>query len=568
MESNSNDNYVLVLEDRTEVKNENDAGKLSVVSGIDDKGKLQTTEAKDVHQAAFLKFNNKDGLLKNFMTNFLKQFSEPSRFGLYKVVANNVEQGVASLHTMLQNREKPENKQQLAESQVHFEDFLPKQKNATAIDDKGKLQTTEAKDVHQAAFLKFNNKDGLLKNFMTNFLKQFNEPSRFGLYKVVANNVEQSVASLHTMLQNREKPENKQQLADSQVRFDDFLPKQKNATAIDESKIDWKQLDNLGLTRERLEQGGELEKMLSWQKSNLVTIAIPMGDTTIYTDARLAFRTDGEGNIGLAIHPLRKEPQLDYPYMGYKFSPEEKEQLLTTGNLGKTIDVTPKNGEPFSAYVSIDSQTNEIIALRADRVNIPKEIKGVTLSDVQYKDLVEGKAVKVEGMTAKSGKSFDATLQVNAERKGIEFIFDNNKSLRERQEHKQAQQQGVPHKLCGLELSEKQREALDSGRTLYLKNMVDKQGQSFNAYVRMDKEQNRPRFYKWNPDKKQETGKEKVVAVAEEHKTQVAVNNHGKTNEATKNVKEPLKTGQTQPTAEQKQKQDENKQKKSRGRRM
>ena len=466
MESNSNDNYVLVLEDRTEVKSENEAGKLSVVSGIDDKGKLQTTEAQDVHQAAFLKFNNKDGLLKNFMTNFLKQFNEPTRFGLYKVVANNVEQGVASLHSMLQNREKPENKQQLA---------------------------------------------------------------------------------------------------DSQVRFEDFLPKQKNATAIDESKIDWKQLDSLGLTRERLEQSGELAKMLNWQKSNLITIAIPFGDTTIYTDARLAFRTDSDGNIGLAVHPLRKEPQLDFPYMGHKFSPEEKEQLLVTGNLGKTIEITPKNREPFAAYVSIDPQTNELIALRADRVAIPKEIKGVTLSDAQYKDLVEGKAVKVEGMTAKSGKSFDATLQVNAEKKGIEFIFDGKQGLKERQQH--TQQQGAPHKLCGLELSEKQREALDSGRTLYLKNMVDKEGQSFNAYVKMDKEQNRPRFYKWNPDKKQETGKEKVVAVAEEHKTQIAVNNQGKTNEATKNVNEPLKSGQTQPTDAQKQKQDEKKQQR-RGRKM
>ena len=466
MESNNNDNYVLVLEDRTEVKNANETGKLSVVSGIDDKGKLQTTEAKDVHQTAFLKFNNKDGLLKNFMTNFLKQFNEPSRFGLYKVVANNVEQGVASLHTMLQNREKPENKQQLA---------------------------------------------------------------------------------------------------DSQVRFDDFLPKQKNATAIDESKIDWKQLDNLGLTRERLEQSGELVKMLGWQKSNLITIAIPIGDTTIYTDARLAFRTDGEGNIGLAVHPLRKEPQLDFPYMGHKFSNEEKELLLATGNLGKTIEITPKNGDPFAAYVSIDPQTNELIALRADRVNIPKEIKGVTLSDAQYKGLVEGKAVKVEGMTAKSGKSFNATLQVNAEKKGIEFIFENKQGLKERQQH--TQQQGAPRKLCGLELSDKQREALDSGRTLYLKNMVDKEGQPFNAYVKMDKEQNRPRFYKWNPDKKQETGKEKVVAVAEEHKTQVAVNNQGKTNEATKNVNEPLKSGQTQPTAAQKQKQDEKKQQR-RGRKM
>ena len=178
MESNSNDNYVLVLEDRTEVKNEKEAGKLSVVSGIDDKGNLKTTEAAAANQAAFLKFNSKDGLLKNFMTNFLKQFNNPTHFGLYKVLADNVEQGVDNLRTMLQSREKPENKQQLAEIGVPFEDYLPQQKNATAID---------------------------------------------------------------------------------------------------ESKVDWKQLAALGLSRERLEQSGELDKMLNWQKSNLLTIAVPFG---------------------------------------------------------------------------------------------------------------------------------------------------------------------------------------------------------------------------------------------------------------------------------------------------
>ena len=313
MDNNHTDDYVIVLEDRTEVKNEAEVGKLSVVSNIDDKGKFKTAPAEEANLSDFLKFNSRDGLLKNFMTNFLKQFNEPSRFGLYKVLASNMEHGVEGLRGMLQNKETVENKQKLAEMGVPFEDYLPQQKNATAID---------------------------------------------------------------------------------------------------ESKIDWKQLDNLGLTRERLEQSGELEKMLNWQKSNLLTIAVPIGDTTIYTEARLAFRTDDNGNIGLAIHPLRKEPQLDFPYMGYKFSPEEKEQLLATGNLGKTIEVTPKNGEPFSAYVSIDPQTNEIIALRADRVNIPKEIKGVTLSDAQYKDLVEGKAVKVEGMTAKTlSERFGKVLQ-------------------------------------------------------------------------------------------------------------------------------------------------------------
>ena len=466
MESNNND-YVLVLEDRTAVKNEQEVGKLSIVSDIDDSGKLKTTEAKETHQASFLKFNNQDGVLKNFMKNFLKQFNDPTRFGLYKVVASNVEQGVESLRASLQNRQNPA-AQELIKSQ--------------------------------------------------------------------------------------------------QVAFEDFLPIQKNITAIDPGKIDWKMLEDLGLNRERLEANGELDKMLNWQKSDLVGIAVPYGNSSIYTEARLAFRTDDDGNIGLAVHAMRKEPQLDFPYMGYKFNPEEKEQLLKTGNLGKTIEVVTKHGEVFDAYVSVDPQTNELVALRADRVSIPKEIKGVILSDQQYKDLLEGKAVKVEGMTSKNGKSFDATLQVNAEKKGIEFIFGKPKSLKELQEQAQHQGQrqgGVPRKLCGLELSDKQREALDNGRTLYLKNMVDKEGNSFNAYVRMDKEQNRPRFYKFNPDKKQDNGK--VEAVAEEYKTQVAVNNEGKTNEATKNLKEPLKTGQTQPTAEQKQKQ-ENKQR--RGRKM
>ena len=468
MESNNND-YVLVLEDRTEVKNESEVGKLSVVSNIDEKGKLKTAPAEEANQGDFLKFNSRDGLLKNFMKNFLKQFNEPKHFGLYKVLADNVEQGVANLKTMLQNKQHPDNQQKIKDIQLDFEDYLPQQKNATAIN-----------------------------------------------------------------------PE----------------------------RVDWKMLETLGLSKEKLEQNGELDKMLNWQKTNLLPIAIPVGETTIHTEARLAFRTDEEGKISLAVHSLRKEPQLDFPYMGHKFSNEEKETLLATGNLGKTIEVMPKSGEPFSAYVSIDPQTNEVIALRADRVSIPKEIKGVNLSDQQYKDLIEGRAVKVEGMTSKNGKSFDATLQVNAEKKGIEFIFGDKKSLQERKaqhQEKGQKQGGIPRKLCGLTLSDKQREALNAGSTLYLKNMVDKEGKSFNAYVKMDKEQNRPRFYKWNPDKKQEAGKEKVVAVAEENKTQVAVNNHGKTNEATKDLKEPLKSQQTQPTEAQQAKQE---QKAKRGRKM
>ncbi|GAE21844.1 hypothetical protein JCM10003_1352 [Bacteroides pyogenes JCM 10003] len=75
------------------------------------------------------------------------------------------------------------------------------------------------------------------------------------------------------MLQSREKPETQEQLAKMGVSFEDFLPRQKNATAIDPEKVD----------------------------------CCPVGDTTIYTEARLAFRTDDNGNIGLAVHSMRKE---------------------------------------------------------------------------------------------------------------------------------------------------------------------------------------------------------------------------------------------------------------------
>lgn len=471
METNNSDNYVLVLEDRSQTKSVEEAGKLSVVSSIDKNGKINTVEPLDSNSAAFMKFKKNDSMLQNFFSNLSKQFKEPSHFGVYRLFADKVEESVEVLKKMLENRNVPGNK--------------------AAIDA-------------------------------------------------------------------------------VRITADDFAPIQKN-TAITPEQVDWAEMERIGLSQEKLRQSGDLEKILNWQKSDLLSIAIPFGDTTIYTEARVALRHDEDGKLGLSIHTLRKEPQLDFPYMGYRFSEEDKETLLQNGNLGKQVELTPKNGEPFKAYISIDPQTNELVALKADRVNIPKEIKGVLLTDEQYRNLSEGKAVKVEGMLSRNGKPFDATLQVNAERKGIEFIFDEKKSYKQRlvPEQKPETKHGIPGTICGLALSEKQQKALSDGKTLYLKNMTDKEGQSFNAYVRMDPEQNRPRFYRWNPDKKEG----KVEAVAEENKTQVAVNNEGKTNEATKNLKEPLKSGQTRPDEKQQAKQ-ENKEKqheqapKKRGRRM
>lgn len=427
----------------------------------------------------------------------------------------------------------------------------------------GKVKTVTPQDKNSEQFLKINPKDGMLKNFMSNFLRQYNDPTRFGLYKLAAEKVEASVIMLADMLKNPQDKANADTLKNISVNFDEFTPA-KEFTPIEESRVDAKLFEDIGVGMDYLKKNGELDRMLQWQKTaNLIPIMVKMGDTSVRTDARLALRENEEGKLHLAIHAVRQEPNLDIPYMGLQFTDEDKKNLLATGNLGREVELKPSEDISFKAFVSIDKLTNELLAVRSDRIRIPDDILGVQLSEEQKQQLAEGKGVKVEGMTSKKGKEFDATLQVNADKKGLEFIFDNTPKFSERQTQGQSRQNDekfIPKKFCGIEISDKQHYALTQGKTLYLKEMKDKKGQSFNAYVKYSEQDNRLRFYKYNPDK----SKEKTVAVAGESKTQTAVNNEGKTNEATKDIKEPLKKGQTKVDEHQKAK-EEQKTKKSRG---
>lgn len=254
----------------------------------------------------------------------------------------------------------------------------------------------------------------------------------------------------------------------------------------------------------------------------------------------------------IAIHAVRRSPDLDRPFFGIHFTEDEKKSLLKTGNAGSVLNVEYSKQKPIPAYISIDKLTNKLVAVRADKIHIPNEIKGVSLDDNQMQSLKEGKAIQLEDMLSKSGKLFNATLQINADKKGIEFSFDND--------HKQTQQQSnsefsIPNKLGGIELTEEVRNQLKAGETIYIYGMKDREGQEYNAYVKVNPEENKLNFYRWNPDK----SKTNEVTPDNASKTQVAVNLEGKTNEATKKIEAPLKKGQTTPTEVQEKKADDQK---------
>ena len=164
-------------------------------------------------------------------------------------------------------------------------------------------------------------------------------------------------------------------------------------------------------------------------------------------------------------------------------------------------------------------------------------------------------------MTSKTGKHFNANLQFNADKRSIEFRFGSSKQEQRQRQAPAGQEQPeqkelrVPKKMLGRDISPEEQAKLKAGETVYMTGFIDKKGEPFNAYVRPNFEKNKFDFLKWNPDKSQA----KEVTPDNASRTQVAVNSEGKTNEATKHVKEPLKQGQTEPTTGQEQKQEEKK---------
>lgn len=448
-----------------------------------------------------------------------------------------------------------------------------KLKVVAGMDESGKLKTVPPSKQHEQDFMKFDKRSNILENFFANFLRQYKNPTHFNFFKVSAENVESNAMVIGEMLKDPDKPSNKQMLDSVRVDLSEFGIREKSGyQPIDPERIDWAQFEQMGVTREGLHKAGALDAMLNFRKTpGLIPITLQVGDATFRSDVRLSLREMPDGRIVPAIHAMQKEPQLDRPFYGNTFTDADKKALLETGNLGRLVELKiPNVPNPIPAFVTIDKLTNDLVALSADKVRIPGEIKGATLDDEQKKALAEGKSVYLEGMTAKSGKSFNATVQINADKRGIEFQFGNQPKQSQKQEQQPHPAQDgskrelhVSNHLLGREVSPEEQAALKAGKTVYMTGLIDKAGKPFNAYVKPNYEKGKFDFLRWNPDKAQK------VTPDNASKTQVAVNSEGKTNEATKRVKEPLQKGQTQPTEKQEQKQQqEETAKKSKGMKM
>lgn len=546
MEQKKNQKDVLIVRDEK-------TGEISVVSGLKKDGTPKTTAASGANQKDFLLFDKNSNPLDSFLDNFFRQCKEPKRFGFYRVAAENIEHVIDVLKDLLKN---PEKNRDLLEP--HHVDTSKYEQQAQTVPEEVKATPDAPNDLNPFW-------QSVEEHWFPDE-KESEEPKQ-----------EHEQEQTQDGQSAQEKPDEKKHL-------------------IDESRIDWANLEEqYGIKREALEASGDLEKMLGHGKSALVTVTPLIAGERFEIEARLSFKEMPDGSIGIVPHTIRKEPRLDEKFMEHEFTPEDKANLQKTGNMGRVIELVDKEtGEIIPSYVSIDRQTNEIEAIPVKDVPVTTRIGQTEFTEHEIAELVAGRALPNKEIVLSEKRKFTATLQVNVERRGVEFVpkpKQNGQNRRQRngQASGQTAQQPArpipavqatsgqtatgpegehkpkvykfqwldengniraPKTMGGVLLTPQQQKDFAAGGTILVKDMKrDGKGEPYTAYVRYDFEAGKPKYFRADP----ELSRAKEVAPASESRTQVAVNTHGNTNEATKHLNQPLRQGQTAPANTQQQ---------------
>ena len=520
----SDEQDVLVVRDEK-------TGEISVVAGLSRDGTPKRAPAKAENTPDFLRFDRNSDLMDSFFRNFYRQCKEPSRFGFYRIAADQVENLLGVMKELLKDPEA--NKEILSAHKVDTSNYEKETKQS-----EGQAKETASSD---------------------------------DASKTQANTEKENVSSEQTNEKENDMEQKPEQTAPGVKQ-----------NLISGNDVNLQELGaKYGIDFNSMNEK-DMKALLNYGKTGLVIVKPTFGGEQIEIQARLSFRKDDNDQLQLVPHFVRNEPKLDVAYKGYTFTPEDKKNLLQNGNLGKVVDFPDKNtGELRPHFISIDRLTNEIVDIPTNKVRIPDTIGKTPITKDDKRVLYSGIPLRKEIELA-NGRKFTPLLQVNVEQRGVEFVPGSTRQAQgqkqngdkkqtvDKQEQKaegdaggQKKQQDPNHWLnedgtirrlntyFKKELTEQQKDDYVAGKTIEIKEVPNKNGSgTYTAYVKFDFDKMQPRSYRNNPDLKQ--AKEQIPT--NENKVQVAVNEQGKTHEATKHTKEPLSPGQSAPKNEKQQK--------------
>jgi hypothetical protein len=144
-------------------------------------------------------------------------------------------------------------------------------------------------------------------------------------------------------------------------------------------------------------------------------------------------KLDKDGNPTFSLHnpdipPELREMRVPNSIGGVLLSQNEKDALRTENSIFLE-NMHNKKGEAFSAFVKIDPETQKVCfsqnGFNTNPIyNVPQEIKGVALNELQKTQLQEGKPVYIADMN-NNGKQFSVFVKMNQKQGKLEFYAEN-----------------------------------------------------------------------------------------------------------------------------------------------
>ncbi|GAA4492768.1 hypothetical protein GCM10023172_00420 [Hymenobacter ginsengisoli] len=188
-------------------------------------------------------------------------------------------------------------------------------------------------------------------------------------------------------------------------------------------EVPQKVLASLGLNLAKLMSGGQLQKLLSGEKTDLLPLQVAgkEGQEPVKFEGKMVLHREADGTATLKMELPQEKLVIPNEIGGQPFTPEQRQRLETEGNAGLIRGLKDEQGREFNGYVAVDKAMNQVVVLPENKVTLHDTVAGVKLTPEQSHDLREGKVVALANMASgNGGQKFDGTVQVNAAKACIE----------------------------------------------------------------------------------------------------------------------------------------------------
>ncbi|MBF9144452.1 DUF3945 domain-containing protein [Hymenobacter properus] len=188
-------------------------------------------------------------------------------------------------------------------------------------------------------------------------------------------------------------------------------------------EVPQKVLASLGLNLAELTGSGQLQKLLSGEKTDLLPMQVAgkEGQEPVKFEGKMVLHREADGTATLKMELPQEKLVIPNEIGGQPFTPEQRQRLETEGNAGLVRGLKDEQGREFNGYVAVDKAMNKVVVLPESKVTLHDTVAGVKLTPEQSHDLREGKVVALANMASgNGGQKFDGTVQVNAAKACIE----------------------------------------------------------------------------------------------------------------------------------------------------